>query len=65
MVKISKFRKVRDIPSLKKPNVGFRKSYEIGKMGKNSFKRKKYRSEDVLEMVHTDLCGPNGIESYS
>ena len=34
-------------------------------MGKTSFKRKNYQSEDVLEIVHTDLCGPIGIESYS
>ena len=33
-------------------------------MGKNSFKRKNYHSEVVLELVHIDLCGPIGIESY-
>ena len=33
-------------------------------MGKISFKRKNYQSEEVLEIVHTDLCGPIGIESY-
>ena len=34
-------------------------------MGKTSLKSKNYQSEDVLEIVHTDLCGPIGIESYS
>ena len=34
-------------------------------MGKNSFKRKNYQLEDVLEIVHTNLCGPIGIESHS
>ncbi len=34
-------------------------------MGKTSFKRKNYQYEDALEIVHTDLCGPTGIESYS
>ena len=34
-------------------------------MVKTSFKRKSYQSEDVLEIVHTDLCGPIGIESYT
>ena len=34
-------------------------------MGNTSFKRKSYYLEEVLEHVHTDLCGPIGIESYS
>ena len=34
-------------------------------MGNTSFKRKNYHSEEVLELVHTDLCGPIGTESYS
>ena len=64
-IKIRKLKKVRGIPSLKKPNVGLCKNYQIGKMGKTSFKRKKYQSKDVLEIVHTDLCGPIGVENYS
>ena len=34
-------------------------------MGKTSFKRKNYQSKDILENVHTDLCGPIGVVSYS
>ena len=34
-------------------------------MGKPSFKSKNYQSQDILEIVHTDLCGPIGVESYS
>ena len=34
-------------------------------MGKTSFKRKNYHPEEVLELVHTNLCGPICIESYS
>ena len=34
-------------------------------MGKTSFKRKNYQFEDILGIVHTDLCGPIGVESYS
>ena len=37
----------------------------IGKMGKTSFKSKNYQSKEVLEIVHTELCGPIGIQSYS
>ena len=65
MVKIRKFRKVRGIPSLKKPDVGLCKNYQIGKIGKTSFTRKKYQSKDILEIVHTDWCGPIRIESYN
>ena len=65
MVKIRKFSKVRGIPSLKKPNVGLCKNCQIGKMGKTIFKSKNYQFEDILEIVHTDLCGPIGIEIYT
>ena len=65
MVKIIKFRKVRGIPSLKKLDVGLCKNYQIGKMGKTSFKSKNYQSQDILEIVHTNLCGHIGIEIYS
>ena len=34
-------------------------------MSKTSFMTKKYHSKEVLELVHIDLCGPIGIESYS
>ena len=40
MVKIRKFRKVRGIPNLKKPNVGLCKNCQMGKMGKTCFKTK-------------------------
>ena len=65
LVKISKNRRVRGIPSLRKPNMGLCKNCQIGKMGKTSFKRKNYHSKEVLELVHTELCGTIGIESYS
>ena len=35
------------------------------KMGKTSFKSKNYQSKDILKIVHIDLCGPIGIESYT
>ena len=61
MVKIRKFRKVRGIPSLKKPDIDLCKKCQMGKMGKTSFKRKNYQSEDFLEIVHIDLCRSIGI----
>ena len=45
--------------------MGLCKNCQIGKMRKTSFKRKNYHSKEVLELVHTYLCGPIGIESYS
>ena len=33
-------------------------------MGKTSYKCKSYQSEDIFEIVHTNLCGPIGIESH-
>ena len=62
MVKINKFKKVRGIPNLKKPDVGLCKNCQIGKMGKTSFKSKNYQYEDILEIMHTDLCVPIGVE---
>ena len=33
-------------------------------MTKSTFKSKDYNSNEVLELVHTDLCGPIEIQSY-
>ena len=62
LVKISKFKKVRGIPNIKKPKVGLCKNCQIGKMEKTSFKSKNYQSKEVLEIVHSNLCRRIGIE---
>ena len=41
------------------------KQYQLAKMTKYIFKRKTYSSIDILELVHSDLCGPIGVQSYS
>ena len=73
LIKIRKKKRVRGIPSLRKPDMGLCKNCQIGKMGKTSFKRKDYHSEEVLEIVHELWYGykPNvsylklfGMESY-
>ena len=61
---ISKIKKVIGFPKLKKPNNAMCKQCQLGKMTKSSFKRKTYTSNDILELVHTDLCGPIGVKSY-
>ena len=33
-------------------------------MTNSSFKRKNYNSKEILEIVHTDLCGPIEVQSY-
>jgi hypothetical protein len=33
-------------------------------MTKSSFKSKTYASKEILEIVHTDLCGPIEVQSY-
>ena len=64
LVNISKMKKVRGFPKLKKPNNAMYKQCQLGKMTKSSFKRKTYTSSDILELVHTDLCGPIDVQSY-
>src|SRR5271156_448738 len=65
LVNISKNKRVRGIPISKKPELAICKQCQIGKMGKTSFKSKNYNTEEVLELVHTDLCGPIGTTSYT
>ena len=50
---------------MKKPDVGLCKKCQIRKMGETSFKRKNCQTKDILEIVHTDLCGPIRVESYN
>ena len=33
-------------------------------MTKSSFKILAYTSKEILEIVHTDLCGPIEVQSY-
>ena len=40
------------------------KQCQLGKMTKSSFKSKTYIVNDILELVHIDLCGPIGVKIY-
>ena len=64
LVEISNKKKVRGLPRLKKPENVICKECQLGKMTKSSFKRKSFTSENILDLVHTDLCGPMGVQSY-
>ena len=58
LININEMKKVRGLPKLKNPNNTMCKQCQLGKMTKSSFKSKTYTSNKVLELVHTDLCGP-------
>ena len=64
LVNISKMKKVRGLPKLKKPDNVMCKQCQSGKTTKSSFKSKTYTSKEILELVHTDLCGPIEVQSY-
>lgn len=63
LVTIRNNKRVRSIPYQKKTKMGICKQCQIGKMNKISFRSKSYNFEEVLELVHIDLCGPIGVES--
>ena len=64
LVSICKMERARVLPRLRKPNKVICKQCQMGKMTKSSFKRKTYSYNDILELVHTNLCGPIGVKSY-
>ena len=57
-------RKVRGLPKLKKPNNIMCKQCQLGNLTKSSFKSKTHTSKGILEIVHTNLCGPMDVQSY-
>ena len=57
LVNINKMKKLRGLPKLKKlENTMCNKCH--------SFKRKNHTSSEILELVHTDSCGPITPQSY-
>lgn len=64
MIKISKKKKVRGLPNLSKLDHVMCHECQKGKMTKYSFKSKNHSTKIILELVHTDLCGPMRTQSY-
>ena len=64
MMKISRRRNVRGLPTMTKPDNIMCKNCQKGKMTKSSFKSKTHTSTAILEIVHTDLCGPMRTQRY-
>lgn len=57
-------KRVRILPRLRKLDKAMCKQCQMGKMTKSSFKSKTYYFDDILELVHTNLCCPIGVKSY-
>lgn len=64
LIKVSKSSIVRGLPKLVKPENVLCKDCQMGKMTFVSFKSKSFSIENILDLVHTDLCGPMRSKSY-
>ena len=64
MVSINKMRKLRGLPKLKKPNNVICKHCQLDKMAKSCFKSKNHTCNEILELVHIDLCETITPQSY-
>src|SRR5271156_2340383 len=64
MIKISRKINVRGLPTMTKPDNIMCKNCQKGKMTKSSFKRKTHTFDVILELVHTNLCGPMRTKIY-
>ena len=61
LVSINNMKKVRGLPKLKNLDSMVCKQCHLGK--KSSFKSKTHTSKGILEIVHTNLCGPIEVQS--
>ena len=61
LVETSKKKRERGLPKLSKPNKVVYTNFELVKMVKCSFKRKFYSSDDILKLIHINLCVPVGV----
>jgi hypothetical protein len=64
LIKASKKGVVKEIPKFIKPSNLVCKHCQLGKKTRVRFKTKEHYTSKPLEIVHTDLFGPLGIESY-
>lgn len=62
--KVSKMKSVRGMPNIMKPEKAMCKECQLGKLTRSSFSSKSYSSKNVLDLVHTDLCGPMRTKSF-
>lgn len=62
IVKINSTKVVRDIPKIMKPYNLVCKECQMGKQVITYFKSIQDKSNDVLDLIHTDLCGPARVK---
>ena len=56
--------KLRGFPKLRKLKNIMWKQCHLGKKSRSSFKSKNQASIEILELVHTNLCGPINPQRY-
>lgn len=64
IVKISSTKAARDIPKIVKPYNLVCKECQMGKQVKTSFRSIQDKSNDVLDLIHTDLCGHGRVKIF-
>lgn len=65
IVKVSKSKIIRGLPQIDKLVNALCKECHLNKMTSSTFKRKSFLVEHLLDLVHTDLCGPIRTRSIS
>lgn len=63
-VKLRKMKIVRGFPNLVEPDNVMCKECQLGNLTSSSFTSKSYSTKIILDLVHTNLCGPMRIQSY-
>lgn len=63
IVKISTTKAIRDLPKIVKPHNPVCKECQFGKQVRASFKSIPEKSNNALDLIHTDLCGPARTKS--
>ena len=58
ITKASKIKAVRGLPVLRKLDNTLCRECQLGKMSSSTFKGKSFTAANLLDLVHTDLCGP-------
>jgi hypothetical protein len=58
LVKVNNLGAVRNLPKIIKPSNAMCRHCQLGKQTRIRFKAKEYTTSKLLELVHTDLCGP-------
>lgn len=63
LVRISLVHTMRDLPRIMKPISAICKNCQFGEQVRSSFKRKEQSTTRLLELIHTNLCGPTRMKS--